>query len=125
MSKLVQFHKPYDVLCHFFFVVGRCLFVVFISIKNVYAAGRLDRDSEGLVVLTGDGALQHRISDPRHKLEKRYWVQVDGAPNEEALAQLRKGVRLNDGLTALADVRLVDDPTLFLRDPPIRRRAHI
>src|SRR3569833_692921 len=124
MSKLVLFNKPYDVLCLFFVVVGCCLFVDFISIKNVYAAGRLDRDSEGLVVLTGDGALQHRISDPRHKLEKRYWVQVEGAPNEEALAQLRKGVRLNDGLTAPADVRLVEEPTLWPRDPPIRRRAH-
>src|SRR3569832_1908854 len=125
MSKLVLFNKPYDVLCQFTDAAGRRTLADFISIKTVYAAGRLDRDSEGLVVLTGAGALHHRISAPRHKLEKRYWVQVEGAPNDEALAQLRNGVRLNDDHTTPTDEHHEEEPTLWPRDPPIRRRAHI
>lgn len=125
MSKILLFNKPYDVLCQFTDAAGRCTLADFISTKNIYAAGRLDRDSEGLVVLTDDGALQHRISDPRHKLEKRYWVQVEGTPNEEALARLRSSVRLNDGPTAPADACIIEEPTLWPRDPPIRHRARI
>src|SRR3569832_2423986 len=125
MSKLVLFNKPYDVLCQFTATAGRRTLADFISIKNVYAAGRLARASEGLVVLTGDGALFLCFCVLRFLLVLRYWVLVDGAPYDEALAQLRKGVRLYDGLTAPADVRLVEEPTLWPRDPPIRRRAHI
>src|SRR3569623_2025231 len=111
MSKLVLFNKPYDVLCQFTDAAGRRTLADFISIKNVYAAGRLDRDSEGLVVLTGDGALQHRISDPRHKLEKRYRAQAPGAPTAEPPAQLRTRARPNDGPTAPADARPAEEPT--------------
>lgn len=125
MSKLVLFNKPYDVLCQFTDADGRRTLADFIPIKDIYAAGRLDRDSEGLVVLTDDGALQHRISDPRHKLEKGYWAQVEGAPSEEALAQLQHGVRLNDGLTGPAHARIIAAPPIWPRDPPIRHRARI
>ena len=125
MSKLVLFNKPYDVLCQFTDADGRRTLADFIPIKDIYAAGRLDRDSEGLVVLTDDGALQHRISDPRHKLEKGYWAQVEGAPSEEALAQFQNGVQLNDGLTAPAHARIISAPPIWPRDPPIRHRACI
>lgn len=125
MSKLVLFNKPYDVLCQFTDAAGRRTLADFIPIKDVYAVGRLDRDSEGLVVLTDDGALQHRISDPRHKLEKGYWVQVEGIPSEEALALLQHGVRLNDGLTTPASARIIAAPPVWSRDPPIRHRARI
>lgn len=125
MSKLVLFNKPYDVLCQFTDADGRRTLADFIPIKDVYAAGRLDRDSEGLVVLTDDGALQHRISDPRHKLEKGYWAQLEGIPSEGALAHLQYGVRLNDGLTAPANARIIAAPSIWSRDPPIRHRARI
>lgn len=125
MAKIVLFNKPYDVLCQFTDGAGRPTLADFISIKNVYAAGRLDRDSEGLVVLTDDGRMQHRISDPRHKLEKTYWVQVDGTPTPGAVDRLRQGVRLNDGPTAPARARIIAEPPVWPRTPPIRYRAHI
>src|SRR5258707_256473 len=99
MNKIVLFNKPYGVLCQFSPSPARLTLKDFISVPDVYAAGRLDADSEGLVVLTDDGALPHRISDPRHKRAKTYWAQVEGIPTADALARLRLGVDLGDFVT--------------------------
>lgn len=126
MSRILLFNKPYGVICQFSKDGLHPTLADYIPVPNVYAAGRLDTDSEGLLLLTDDGKLQHRITDPQHKLPKTYWVQVEGVPDESALAQLRKGVALKDGITLPAQARLMDEPEdLWLRDPPVRFRQNI
>ena len=124
--RLICFNKPYGVLSQFT-PEGRWRGLKdFIAVPDVYVAGRLDADSEGLLLLTSDGALQARISDPRFKMEKTYWVQVEGVPDEAALAALRQGVLLNDGMTRPANARLIDTPPdLWEREPPVRVRKAI
>ncbi len=125
MSALILFNKPYGVLCQFTDAEQRPTLKDYIPLRGFYPAGRLDRDSEGLVLLTDDGALQHRITDPRHKMTKHYWVQVEGEPDEVALQRLREGVQLKDGLTLPALAERIAAPALWPRDPPIRYRANI
>ncbi len=122
---LIALHKPYGALCQFTAEAGRPCLADFVPVPGVYPAGRLDADSEGLVLLTDDGPLQARIADPRHKLAKTYWVQVEGEPDEAALGALRRGVALNDGHTRPAEARRIDAPALPERVPPIRVRRHI
>jgi len=125
MSKLILFNKPFQVLTQFTDDQGRTTLADFIREKEVYAAGRLDYDSEGLLLLTDDGVLQHQLSHPRHKMEKTYLAQVEGDVSEAALAALRKGVELKDGRTAPAGARRIEAPDLWPRNPPIRERAQI
>ena len=128
MGRLLLFNKPYGVLSQFTdrgSPTVRSTLSDFIAVKGVYPAGRLDRDSEGLLLLCDDGRLQARIADPRFKLPKSYLVQVEGDPQEPELDRLRKGVQLNDGLTLPADVARIDEPQLWPRDPPIRQRKSI
>ena len=124
---LLLFNKPYDVLCQFTdnSATPRQTLADFIPIPDVYAAGRLDRDSEGLLLLTNCGKTQHLISDPKHKMAKTYWVQVEGDISAEALAQLSSGVMLNDGMTAPAQACRIAPPAIWPRNPPIRQRANI
>ena len=126
VSRLICFNKPYGVLSQFT-AEGRWRGLKdFIDIPGVYVAGRLDADSEGLLLLTNDGKLQARISDPRHKMEKTYWVQVEGLPDEAALMALRQGVQLNDGPTRPARARAIPQPEpLWAREPPVRVRQSI
>lgn len=128
MARLLMFNKPFGVLSQFTdrgSPTVRSTLSDFIAVKGVYPAGRLDRDSEGLLLLCDDGRLQARIADPRFKLPKTYLAQVEGDPRETDLEPLRRGVRLNDGMTLPAEVARIDEPDLWERDPPIRRRLSI
>lgn len=126
MPRLILFNKPFGVICQFSADGLHPTLKDYVPVPGVYPAGRLDTDSEGLVILTDDGKLQHRITDPRHKLPKTYWVQVEGIPDEHALATLARGVLLADGLTRPARVRLLPTPPdLWPRTPPIRFRKSV
>jgi 23S rRNA pseudouridine2457 synthase len=125
MASLLLFNKPYGVLSQFTTKEDKPTLAEYIKVPRVYPAGRLDHDSEGLLLLTDDGDLQHHIAHPAHKQPKTYWVQVEGAPNSYALTQLRQGVALNDGITQPAEVRLIPAPRVWERNPPIRSRVNI
>lgn len=123
---LILFNKPYGVICQFSSDGMHPTLKDYVQIPGVYPAGRLDTDSEGLLILTDDGALQHKISHPRHKEAKTYWVQVEGNPTPEALEQLRRGVNLGDFVTQPAKARVIPEPPgLWPRNPPVRFRKEI
>jgi 23S rRNA pseudouridine2457 synthase len=126
MGNILLFNKPYGVICQFSRDGMHPTLADYIPLPGFYPAGRLDTDSEGLLVLTDDGKLQHRITDPKHKLSKTYWVQVEGIPDENALERLRKGIALSDFTALPAQVQLIEEPEgLWPRDPPIRVRRQI
>ncbi len=126
MAHILLFNKPFGVICQFSRDGLHPTLADYIVVPDVYPAGRLDTDSEGLLLLTDDGKMQHRITDPKHKLAKTYWVQVEGIPDEAALQRLRDGVQLSDFITLPAQVRPMDEPAnLWERDPPIRIRKNI
>lgn len=122
---IVVFNKPFNVLCQFTGEPGEATLADYIPITGVYAAGRLDKDSEGLLVLTDDGALQYRLAHPKFNKPKVYWTQVEGVPTDQSLEQLRRGVALRDGVTRPAQVRVMEPPAVWERHPPIRMRKHI
>ncbi len=123
---ILLFNKPFNVLCQFTDDQNRATLADYIKQKNIYAAGRLDRDSEGLLILTDDGKLQHKITDPKNKMEKTYWAQVEGEVSKKAITQLQKGVILKDGSTKPAKAKIISEPeNLWNRNPPIRERKNI
>ncbi len=123
--KMILFNKPYDVLCQFTGEIGDRTLADYIKIPGFYAAGRLDKNSEGLLILTDDGALQHKLSHPSFNKAKYYWVQVEGKPVDEDLEPLRKGLILKDNSYKPAQVNIIDEPDLWPRNPPIRHRKSI
>lgn len=126
MRRILLFNKPYGVICQFSKNGLHPTLADYIAVAGVYPAGRLDVDSEGLLLLTDDGKLQHRITDPKYKMPKTYWVQVEGIPSEAALERLRRGVMLKDGLTLPAEVQAMAEPEgLWPRNPPVRYRQTI
>jgi 23S rRNA pseudouridine2457 synthase len=126
MTQIILFNKPFNVMSQFSPIEGKKTLQDFIPIPEIYPAGRLDYNSEGLLILTDDGRLQHRLSDPRYKLPKTYWVQVEGEPDDFALQKLQQGIELKDGWTRPAGVKAeLPPPWLWARVPPIRERAHI
>jgi 23S rRNA pseudouridine2457 synthase len=125
MARVLLFNKPFGVLSQFTSDKGFATLAKYIDVPGVYAAGRLDKDSEGLLVLTDDGVLQNKIASPKHKMSKTYWVQVEGEPTEEAMAALRAGVRLKDGMTKPAKAERMEEPAVWARTPPIRERKSI
>ena len=124
MALLYLFNKPFRVMSQFSAVNDKQVLADYINEPDIYPAGRLDYDSEGLLLLTGDGKLQARIADPKHKLPKHYWVQVEGSIDEEAISKLENGVMLNDGPTKKAQAKRIPEPALWERDPPIRKRSN-
>ena len=124
-ERLLLFNKPFNVLCQFSRDGDKACLADFIDIPNIYPAGRLDYNSEGLLLLTDNGALAHRITDPKHKLPKTYLVQVEGDIHQEALQQLRSGLELKDGITKPAQAELITAPNIWERNPPIRERKNI
>lgn len=124
-TRLILLNKPFDVLCQFTDQSNRRTLADLVNVPDVYPAGRLDRDSEGLVLLTNDGALQARLSHPRYKMEKTYWVQVEGSPDDEAIDRLRRGVVIQGKKTRPAKASRIVEPALWPRNPPVRFRKEI
>lgn len=125
MSRIILLNKPFQVMCQFTDSEDRRTLADFVSLKNVYPAGRLDYDSEGLVILTDDGVLQHQISHPKAKMSKTYWVQVEGSPSDSDIDRLQKGLVLADGPCANAVAAIIEEPNIWQRIPPIRERKNL